>query len=51
MNKLFAIGCAIYLAGDPSMSLLASFGDTREMIVASVLAFLATPWVVSQIDN
>ena len=51
MNKLFAIGAAVYLAGDPNLSMLASFSETKELIVASVLAFIAVPWVVSQIDN
>jgi len=51
MHKLFAIGVAIYLVGDPSLSMLASFSESRELIVASALAFIAVPWVVSQIDN
>jgi hypothetical protein len=51
MHKLFAIGVAIYLAGDPSLSMLASISESKELIVASALAFIALPWVVSQIDN
>ena len=51
MHKLFAIGVAIYLVGDPSLSMLASFNESRELIVASALAFIAVPWVISQIDN
>ena len=51
MHKLFAIGVAIYLVGDPSLSLLAAFSGSGELIVASALAFIAVPWVVSQIDN
>ena len=51
MNKLLAVGAVIYLAGDPGLSMLASFNEMKEVIVASILAFIATPWVVSQIDN
>jgi hypothetical protein len=51
MNKLFAILLAIYLAGDPTLSLLDVFSDTKEFIVAAVLAILMVPWVVSQIEN
>lgn len=51
MHKLFSIGVAIYLVGDPGLSLLASFSEARELIIATVLAFIAVPWVVSQIDN
>jgi hypothetical protein len=51
MNKLFAIGTAIYLAGDPNLTLLSSLSESRDLIIATVLAFIAVPWVVSQIDN
>jgi len=51
MHKLFAIGVAIYLLGDPSLSVLASVSESSELIVSSALAFIMTPWVVSQIDN
>jgi hypothetical protein len=51
MHKFFAIGVAIYLLGDPSLSMLSSFSESRELLIASVLAFIAVPWVVSQIDN
>ncbi|MEN8205692.1 MAG: hypothetical protein ABFS24_06745 [Pseudomonadota bacterium] len=51
MHKLFAVGFAVYLVGDPSLSMLASFSEARELIVAAALAFIAVPWVVSQIDN
>jgi hypothetical protein len=51
MHKLFAIGVLIYLVGDPGLSMLASFSEARELIVASALALIAVPWVISQIDN
>ena len=51
MHKLFAIGVLIYLARDPRLSMLTSFSEAREVVVASALALIAVPWVVSQIDN
>jgi hypothetical protein len=51
MNKLFAILFVIYLAGDPTLSLLEVFSDTKEFIVAAVFAIIMVPWVVSQIEN
>ena len=51
MHKLFAIGIAIYLVGDPGLSMLAVFSETKELLVASAVALLAVPWVISQIDN
>ena len=51
MHKLLAISLAIYLAGDPSLSMLSMFNESKEMIVALVLALIAVPWVASQIDN
>ena len=51
MHKLLAIGIAIYLVGDPSLSMLSSLSGSRDLIIASALAFIAVPWVVSQFDN
>ena len=51
MHKLLAIGIAIYLVGDPSLSMLAVFSGARELMVASAIALVAVPWVISQIDN
>ncbi len=51
MHKLFAIGVAIYLAGDPSLSMLSVFNESKEVIVAFALALIAVPWVTSQLDN
>jgi hypothetical protein len=51
MNKLLAIVFLIYLAGDPTLSMLEAFSDTKEFIVAAVLAFIMVPWVVSQLEN
>ena len=51
MHKLLAIGAAIYLVGDPSLSLLSVFNESKEVIVAFTLALIAVPWVASQIDN
>jgi hypothetical protein len=51
MHKLFAISVAIYLAGDPSLSMLSVFNESKEVIVAFALALIAVPWVTSQLDN
>jgi len=51
MHKLFAIGIGIYLAGDPSLSMLSVFAESKELIVAVAIALVAVPWVTSQIDN
>ncbi len=51
MNKLFAIGLAVYLIGDPGMSLFSAFSISKEVILAFALALVAVPWVASQIDN
>lgn len=51
MHKYFAAGFAIYLAGDPTLSMLASVTEARELVVATVLALIAGPWVISQFEN
>jgi len=51
MNKLFAIFLVIYFLGDPTLSMLEVFSDTRELVVAAVFAIILVPWVVSQIEN
>ena len=51
MNKLLAILFVIYLAGDPTLSMLEVFSNAREYIVAAVFAIIMVPWVVSQIEN
>ena len=51
MNKLLAIIFAIYLAGDPTLSMLEVFSGAKEYIVAALLAIIMVPWVVSQIEN
>lgn len=51
MHKLLAIGVTIYLVGDPNLSLLSVFNESKEVIVAFTLALIAVPWVASQIDN
>jgi len=51
MNKLLAVFLVIYLLGDPTLSMLEVFSDTKELIVAAVFAIIMVPWVVSQIEN
>ena len=51
MHKLYAIGVAIYLAGDPSLSMLSVFAESKEVIASFAIALVITPWVTAQIDN
>ncbi|HYQ70666.1 MAG TPA: hypothetical protein VET88_01930 [Gammaproteobacteria bacterium] len=51
MNKLLAILFAIYVVGDPTLSMLEVFSNTKEYIAAAVFAIIMVPWVVSQIEN
>ena len=51
MNRLLAILFLIYLAGDPTLSMLEVFSDAKEYIVAAVLSIIMVPWVVSQLEN
>lgn len=51
MNKLLAILFVIYIVGDPSLSLLEIFSESKEFILATVLSIIMVPWVVSQIEN
>ena len=51
MNRLLAILFLVYLAGDPTLSMLEVFNDAKEFIVAALLAIIMVPWVVSQLEN
>lgn len=51
MNRLLLILCAVYVAGDPTLSMLDAFSDTKDLIVATLFAYAMVPWVVSQIEN
>ena len=51
MRKLFILLVAVYYLGDPGLSMLSQFNEVREYLVASVLAFIAVPWVVAHFDN
>jgi len=51
MNRLFVIFLVIYLVGDPTLSMLEVFSDTKDLIVAAVFAIIMVPWVVSQLEN
>jgi len=51
MHKVFAIGVAIYLAGDPALGLLGPSSTGKDLIVASVLALIAVPWVIAYFDK
>jgi len=51
MNKPLAILLVVYLAGDPTLSMLEVFSNASEYIVAAVFAIIMVPWVVSHIEN
>ena len=51
MHRLFGICLAIYLVGDPGLSMLSMFNESKEVVVALALALIAVPWVASQLDN
>lgn len=51
MYKLFLMLTAILFLGDPTLSFLAQYGDVREAVMVAILALVATPWVVSQLEN
>lgn len=51
MRRLFILLAAVYYLGDPGLSMLSQLNEVREYLVASVLAFIAAPWVVAHFDN
>jgi hypothetical protein len=51
MRGLFILLAAVYYLGDPGLSMLSQLNEVREYLVASVLAFIAAPWVVAHFDN
>lgn len=51
MNRSLAIIFLIYLAGDPTLSMIGVFSEAKEFFVATVFAVIMVPWVVSQIEN
>jgi hypothetical protein len=51
MYKLFLMFTAILFLGDPTLSFLAEYGEVREAVMVAIMALVATPWVVSQLDN
>lgn len=51
MYRLFLVLTAILFLGDPTLSFLMQFGQIRELIMVVIMALVATPWVVSQLEN
>ena len=50
MNKLIGIVAAVYLLGDPQMSMLEGLGVTKELIMTTVLMMVSSPWLRAQFD-
>jgi hypothetical protein len=51
MYRLFLVLTAILFLGDPTLCFLMQFGQIRELIMVVIMALVATPWVVSQLEN
>ena len=51
MYRIFLVLTAILFLGDPTLSFLAQYGDVREAVMVAIMALVATPWVVSQLEN
>ena len=51
MYKWFLALVAVYLAGDPGLTLLESIGEMKMPLMVSVFSLLIAPWVVSKIDG
>ncbi len=51
MYRLFLVLTAIILIGDPTLSFLASYGVLREAVMVVIMTLMATPWVISQLEN
>lgn len=51
MNKIFIALMVIFFLGDPGMETIAWLGDMKNYVVATALALISMPYVVSQIDG
>ncbi len=51
MYKLFLVLTAILFLGDPTLSFLAQYGVVREAVMVTIMTVVATPWVISQLEN
>jgi hypothetical protein len=50
MNKLIGIVAAVYLLGDPQMSMLEGLSMTKEFIMTIVFLVVSAPWIRAQFD-
>jgi len=51
MNKIFIALMVIFFAGDPGMETIAWLGDMQSYFVATAIALVSMPFVVSQLDG
>ena len=51
MNKVMGLAFAVYLLGDPSLSMLEGLTANADYIVALVVALITIPWVTAQLEN
>lgn len=51
MYRFILIGFLLMFFADPELAVLEQFAAEREMLLALMVALIATPWVVSQFDN
>lgn len=51
MNKIFIALMVIFFLGDPGMETIAWLGEMKNYVVATALALISMPYVVSQIDG
>jgi hypothetical protein len=50
MNKMIGIVVAVYLLGDPQMSMLEGLGVSKEFVITAVLMVVSGPWLRAQFD-
>jgi len=51
MNRILAIVVALYLLGDPGLTLLRGLFDHSELVMAIVVTLIAAPWIRAQFDH
>ena len=51
MNKVLGLAFAVYLMGDPSLSLLKGLTAHADYVVALLIALITIPWVTAQLEN
>lgn len=51
MYKWITLLLAVLVVTDPILGMMEHYGITHEFALASFIALIATPWVVSQFDN